>query len=102
MIYEKKPLMDSDSRLIKFTDRDSDGDVQYDTAVYVRFKYDLSEDQVDSITEAAGDCEYYDFDSFDEWVEAVIKKAMEHECWKHDSDNGWEFWYPDPCLEVEV
>lgn len=102
MNYEKRNLVDSDSRLVKFTDVDVNEDVgRYDNVVYVRFKYDLSEDQVDSIKDEAETVEY-DFDTFDDWVEAVVKKAMGHECWKHDKDNDWEFWAPYPCLEIEV
>ena len=101
MTYEKRALMDSDSRLVKFTEVNEDVEGR-DRVVYARFKYDLSEDQVDSIKDTAEAYEHYDFDSFVDWVEAVVKKAMEHECWKNDKDNHWEFWSPFPCLEIEV
>ena len=101
MYYQERPLIDSDSKLIKFTDVDEDVE-RHDNVTYVRFKYDLSKDQVDSIKDSAEAVEYDVFDSFDEWVEAVVKKAMKHKCWKHDKDNDWEFWAPFPCLEIEV
>lgn len=102
MTYEKRALMDSDSRLVKFVDKDPDGNGTYDNVVYVRFKYDLSEDQVDSIKDEADSVAYGGFTTFDDWVEAVVESAMKHDCWKHDKDNHWEFWSPFPCLEIEV
>lgn len=102
MTYEKRNLMDSDSRLVMFVDKDPDGMSAYDVVTYARFKYDLSEDQVDSIKDEAENIEYEGFDTFDDWVEAVLDSAMEHECWKNDKGNHWEFWSPFPCLEIEV
>lgn len=101
MTYEKRNLIDSDSRLVKFTDVCEDIE-RRDYVVYVRFKYDLSEDQVDSIKDESENVEYGDFLTFDDWVEAVVKKAMEHDCWKNDRGNDWEFWSPFPCLEIEM
>ena len=100
-MYEKHNLMDSDSRLVKFTDVAEDTEWR-DYVVYVRFKYDLSEDRVDSIKDEAENIEYGEFLTFDDWVEAVVKKAMGHDCWKNDRGNGWEFWSPFPCLEIEM
>ena len=102
MQYQERPLIDSDSKLIKFIDADSEGEGAYDTVTYVKFKYDLSHDQIDSIKQEADKIDYYDFDTFDDWVEVVVKKAMKHKCWKNDKGNDGEFWEPYPCLEIEV
>ena len=102
MMYEKRKLEDSDTKLIKFTDKDPDGNGTYDNVSYVRFKYDLSKDQIDSIKDEADTVDYSDFDTMDEWVADVVDSAMKKDCWKHDKDNDWEFWEPYPCLEVEV
>lgn len=101
MYYTERPLIDSDTKLIKFTDVDEDVE-RHDTVAYVRFKYDLSKDQVDSIKDSAEAVEYEGFDTFDEWVADVVDSAMRKDCWKNDKDNDWEFWAPFPCLEIEV
>lgn len=101
-MYEERPFEDSDTKLIKFTDKDPDG-ISSDVVTYVKFKYDLTHRQIDSIKEAAEDVKYEDFPTFDDWVEAVIEKARKkHKTWWFDSENDWEFWDPFPCLEVEV
>jgi len=102
MYYTERAFEDSDSKLVKFRDVHEDIE-EHDVITYVKFRYDLSHDEVDSIKQEAEDVEYDErFDTFDDWVECVVKKAMGHECWKHDKDNDWEFWAPYPCLEVEV
>ena len=101
MLYEKRAYEDSDTKLIKFTDVDEDVE-RHDNVTYVRFKYDLSEDQVDSIKDSAEAVEYEGFGTFDGWVAYVVDSAMRKDCWKHDKDNDWEFWSPFPCLEIEV
>ena len=102
MMYKKRNPMDSDSRLVKFTDTDSEGEMAYDKTTYVKFRFDLSRGQIDSIHEAADDVDYFDFDSFSDWIEAVIEKARKDDSWKYDTNNRWKFWDPDPCLEIEV
>jgi hypothetical protein len=102
MYYTERAFEDSDTTLVKFRDVHEDIE-EHDVITYVKFKYDLSHDEVDSIKQESEDVEYDErFDTFDDWVECVAEKAMEHECWKHDKDNDWEFWSPFPCLEIEV
>ena len=101
MYYTERPFEDSDTRIVKFKDIDEDIE-GHDTVLYVKFKYDLSHDQVDSIKKEADEIEYEGFDTFDEWVADVVDSAMKKDCWKHDKDNDWEFWEPYPCLEIEV
>lgn len=100
MMYKQNK--DADTKLIKFTDTDSEGERAYDKTMYVKFRFDLSWGQIDSIHEAADDVDYFDFPTFAEWIEAVIEKARKDDSWKNDKKNRWEFWNPDPCLEVEV
>lgn len=99
MMYQERK--DGDTKLIKFTDTDSEGERAYDKTTYVKFHYDLSKRQLELIEEAADDIDYLDFDSFDEWVEAVIDKAESSQEW-YDKKGLWSFWNPDPCLEIEV
>ena len=101
MLYKQNK--DADTKLIKFTDKDPEGlgDTP-DVTMYVKFRFDLSWGQIDSIHEAAEYVDYADFPTFADWVEAVIEKARKDDSWKNDTKNRWEFWDPDPCLEIEV
>ena len=102
MYYTERAFEDSDTKLVKFRDVQEDVE-EYDLFTYVKFRYDLSHDEVDSIKQEAENIEYDErFDTFDDWVEAVVNKAMEHKCWETDVYNEWEFWSPFPCLEIEV
>lgn len=102
MLYEKRAYEDSDTKLIKFTDKDPEGNGTYDNVTYVKFDYDLSRDQIESVLEASDKVEYHDYPTFDDWVEAVIEEAMKQKCWSKDLGNDWKFWEPYPCLEIEV
>lgn len=101
MQFEKGDYWESDTKLIRFVDKDDEGN--FDTVRDVRFEYDLSRGQIKAIAQAAKETEYDPgYETFDIWIQTVISEAMRKRAWAHDRNNGWDFADIEPCLRIEV
>ena len=101
MQFETSDYLNSDTKLVRFSDKDKDG--RCGSARTVRFKYDLSRGQIKAIVKAAEEMEYNpEYETFDIWILTVINEAMKKRAWAYDRNNRWKFDDVEPCLRIEV
>ena len=101
MQFETSDYINSDTRLVRFVDKDGDGN--FDVVRDVRFQYDLSRGQIKAIAKAAKETGYDPgCEALDIWIQTVISEAMKKRAWAHDRNNGWDFCHVEPCLRIEV